>query len=142
MAPDTMKRSVGLSIAIVLALAQAAFVVVRAVQWHGLGQHLVGQGFFLLPIAGFAAFGRGAADIVLVALYSAFVWGALSRKVWARAMGLLAATLNILAAVVLLLAGESVAQVLVFGIAPILIAACLLAPSRSRAAGWPSAPAA
>jgi hypothetical protein len=133
-----MKRSAGLKIAVILALAQAALLIVRAAQWSQIGSQLVGQGVVLVPIVGFLALGRGAAAAIIAVLYGLFVWGALSGRGWAWAAGLIAAVANALAVVALLIAGEVAGQVLALGVVPVVLIVYLLSPA-ARGAGAPAA---
>jgi hypothetical protein len=127
-----------LKIAMLLALAQATLLIVRAAQWSHVGSELVGQGVILLPILGFFALGRGAAAAVMAALYGVFVWGALGRRGWARTAGLVAAGTNVVAVVALLIAGDVAGPVLALGVVPVILLAYFLSPA-ARGASAPTA---
>jgi hypothetical protein len=110
----------------VLALAQGALGILRAVQWFEVGGDLSQAGLILMPIFGLAAFVRGGFVAVVAVLYVLFAWGAFTGKRWTRAVGLAACVVNALAVVGLLASGDALGAALVWAVVPAIIGAYLL----------------
>lgn len=113
----------------ILALAQAALAVFRALQWFDVGADLLGKGIILLPFVGVIAFARGALVIVLAMLYLLFAAGMLLEKNWAWWLGLIVCAINVLLVINVVIQGESVSRAVLWLIAPIIIAVYLLSRS-------------
>lgn len=125
-----MRRPVGPTIVAVLALAQAAFGVLRTLGWFRIGSDLMGQGLLILPIIGMVAYARGALVAAIGLLYVAFALGIFTRRSWARPVGFTAAAVNLLLALSVLIQGEFVTRELLWLIVPVIIVWYLLSPGR------------
>jgi len=55
-----VNRKARATVIALLALAQAAFGVLRALGWFHIGSDLMGRGLLLLPMIGLVAYARGA----------------------------------------------------------------------------------
>ena len=119
----------GLTVIAALALAQGVLGVLRALRWFEVGSDLMGQGLLLLPIIGMVAFVRGALVAVIAILYVAFAFGLLARRAWARSLGLVAAAVNILLVLSVLIQGEFIGRALLWLIVPVIILWYLLSPA-------------
>ena len=128
------RRSLGLVIVAILALAQGVFGLLRALQWIQIGSDLADRGLLLLPIIGALAFVRAGMVAILAALYGLFAWGVLARRGWAWSLGLTVALVNLALGAFALVAGESPGRVLLWAIVPVILAGYLLAPAGRRAA--------
>lgn len=114
-----------------LALVQGVLGILRALHLFQVGSDLSRSGLLLLPILGFVAVARGGLVIAIAALYVLFAWGVFGRRPWARAIGLAACALNVLAVLGLVLTGEPLAAALFWIVVPVILAAYLLgAPGR------------
>jgi hypothetical protein len=111
-----------------LALAQAAFAVFRALGWFHTGSDLLGQGLLLLPLIGVVAYMRGMLIAGIALLYIFFAWGLFKGRPWARPVGLIAAAVNVLLVLSVLIQGELIAQALLWLIVPVSVVWYLLAP--------------
>lgn len=80
------KRSAGMTVIAVLALAQSALGVLRALQWFNIGSDLMGQGLLILPLVGMLAFARGGLVAAIALLYVTFACGALMRRRWSLSL--------------------------------------------------------
>ena len=116
-----------------LAVAQGIVGVLRALQWMRIGSDLVDHGVLLLPIVGILAIARGTLIAVTAILYLTFAWGAIRRRGWAPAIGLAAAVLNGFAVANFLIAGEPVAEALLWAIVPVVLVLYVLSPAGHRA---------
>jgi hypothetical protein len=67
-------RTAGATGIALLAIAQAAFGVLRALGWFHSGSDLMGQGLLLLPLIGVLAYARGALIAGIALLYIFFAW--------------------------------------------------------------------
>lgn len=130
-----MKRTSGLTVVALLAVAQGVAGILRAAQWIKIGSDLAGRGALLLPIMGDLAIIRGGIVGVIALLYGLFAWGALAHQGWARPMGLTAAIVNALVVLSLLLGGAPAGQALLWGIVPAILIVYLLSPDGRRALG-------
>ena len=77
-----------------LALAQAVFGVLWALDWFEIGSDLLGRGLLVLPLIGTLAYTRGFLIAGIALLYVVFAIGVLSRKGWARSPGVTVAVVN------------------------------------------------
>lgn len=125
-----MSSRAGINTVAVLALAQGALGIMRALQWFQVGSDLGRSGLILLPLLGAAAVARGAIVGVIALLYVLFAWAAFTRRDWARGVGLAACALNVLAVLILMLTAESPAAALVWVVVPVIIGAYLLGAGR------------
>ena len=122
------------SLIAVLALVQAAFGVLRALGWFEIGSDLMGRGVLLLPIVGVMVFARGALIAGIALLFAFFAWGTVQGRPWARRVGLIAAAVNLLLVLSVLIQGESIMRGLLWCIVPVIVVGYLLAqPSASSA---------
>ena len=121
-----MQRPVGLTVVILLALAQTLFGAFRAVQWFELGSEQIERGIFALPLAGMLMMVRGGIVVVIALLYLAFVIGALARQGWAWWLGLTAAVLNVTLALWLMIDGAQVTSALITALIPIVLVCYLI----------------
>jgi hypothetical protein len=115
-----------------LALAQAAFAVFRALGWFHTGSDLLGQGLLLLPLIGVVAYARGVLIAGIALLYIFFAWGLFKGHAWARPVGFSAAAVNVLLVLSVLIQGELIAQALLWLIVPVSVVWYLLAPGRKN----------
>jgi hypothetical protein len=129
------RRSLGLVVVAVLALAQGVLGILRAIHWVEIGSDLMQRGVVLLPIIGAMAFGRGAMVAIIAALYALFAWGLLARRGWARSLGLTVALVNLIIVGLALLGGELPGRALLWAIAPLIIASYLLGRAGRDALG-------
>ena len=127
------RRSLGVVVVAVLAVAQGVLGILRAAQWIQIGSDLADRGLLLLPIIGALAFIRGVMVAILAALYGLFAWGVLARRGWAWSLGLTVALVNLALGALALVAGESPGRALLWTIVPVILAGYLLAPAGRRA---------
>ncbi len=118
-----------LNFVVILALVQAVLGIFRALQWFDVGTDLLGQGIVLLPVVGLIAFARGALIISIALAYVVFAIGLLWRKSWSWWVGLIVSAINVLLVFNVVIHGEPVSRAVLWLIAPISIAACLLSSS-------------
>ncbi len=126
-------RPVTLVVIALLALAQAAFGVFRALGWFQVGSDLMGRGLLLLPIIGVMAYARGALVAGIALLYVLFAFGLFKGRPWARPVGWVAAVVNLLLALSVLIQGEFIALLLLGVIVPVILVWYLLAQPETRA---------
>jgi len=127
MTNSTPTRTLAPSLIAVLALAQAALGVLRALGWFQIGSDLMGRGVMLLPIIGVMVLARGALIAGIALLYASFAWGSLQGRPWARRVGLIAAAVNLLLALSVLIQGEFIMGALLWCIVPAIVVCYLLA---------------
>lgn len=125
----------GLKVVAVLALVQSALGVLRALHWFDVGSDLLGQGLLLLPLIGVLAFFRGVLVAAIALLYVTFACGALLQKTWSRWVGLVAAVVNLLLVLSVIVQGEAIGQAVIWSIVPVIIIWYLLSPAGRRALG-------
>jgi hypothetical protein len=121
-------RRVGTTVIAVLALVQIALGVMRALQLFSFGSDLIGKGLILLPLLGMLAFFRGGFVIAIALLYVMFVYGALMGRGWSRSLGLIAAIVNLLLVLSVMIQGESLIHTLGWSIIPVIMIWYLLTP--------------
>ena len=126
-------RTVGATVIALLALAQAAFGVLRALGWFHIGSDLMGQGLLPLPLIGMMAYARGVLIAGIALLYIFFAWGLFKGHPWARPVGFIAAAVNVLLVLSVLIQGELIAQALLWLIVPVSVVWYLLAPAGRQA---------
>jgi hypothetical protein len=130
----TATRTPAASLVAVLALAQAALGTLRALDWFQIGTDLIGRGVVFLPLVGDLVLFRGAMIAGIALLYALFAWGILQGRPWARTVGLIAAAVNLLLVVGVLIEAESIMRTLLWCIVPVVVLCYLLAqPRRSSA---------
>jgi len=117
MTDSSLPRSPATLLIAVLALAQAAFGVLRALGFVQIGSDLIGRSILLLPL-GAIVFARAALIAGIALLYAFFAWGALQGHPWARRIGLVAAAANLLLVLSVLIQGESIARLLLWCVVP------------------------
>jgi hypothetical protein len=127
---SSLVRTPAASLIAVLALLQAASGIVRSVGWFEIGSDLVGRGVLLLPILGGMVMARGALIAGIALLYILFAWGTWNRRPWAYTFGLVAAVVNLLLGLSVLIQGEIIVRALIWCIVPVLIIYYLAAPNR------------
>jgi hypothetical protein len=116
-----------------LALAQAAFTVLRALGWFHTGSDLMGQGLLLLPLMGMVAYARGVLIAGIALLYIFFAWALFKGSRWGRPVGFIAAAVHILLVLSVLIQGEPISQALLWLIVPVTVVGYLLAPAGRQA---------
>jgi hypothetical protein len=122
-------RTAGATGIALLAIAQAAFGVLRALGWFHSGSDLMGQGLLLLPLIGVLAYARGALIAGIALLYIFFAWAYSKGHPWARPVGFIAAVVNVLLVLSVLIQGELIAHALLWLIVPVTVVWYLLAPA-------------
>ncbi|HEY1268421.1 MAG TPA: hypothetical protein VGH16_14310 [Candidatus Binatia bacterium] len=125
-----MRRGFDTKVVAVLAVAQAAFGVLRAMGWFQIGSDLFGKGLLLLPVVGMVAFARGALVAAIAALYVLFAFGLWNGRSWSRGFGWSAAVLNLLLAASALIQGEFIGRALIGMIVPLIVVWHLLTPGK------------
>ncbi|HEY1372917.1 MAG TPA: hypothetical protein VGH50_10650 [Candidatus Binatia bacterium] len=130
-----MRRGFETKVVAVLAVAQAAFGVLRAMGWFQIGSDLFGKGLLLLPVIGMVAFARGALVAAIAALYVLFAFGLWNGRSWARGVGWTAAVLNLLLAASALIQGEFIVRLLLSMIVPLIVVWHLLTPRGELSGG-------
>ena len=128
-----MQRPVGLTVVILLALAQMIFGAVRAVQWFKLGREQIERGIFMYPLAGMLMMVRGGIVVGIALLYLAFAIGAWARQEWAWWLGLAAAVLNVTLALWLVIDGAPVTSALITALIPVVLVCYLITPAGRQA---------
>lgn len=126
-------RAKGAAVIALLALAQAAFGVFRALGWFRIGSDLMGQGLLILPIIGMVVYARGALVAGIALLYGFFAWGLFTGRAWARPVGITVAVVNLLLALSVLIQGEFLARELLWLIVPVILLWYLIAQPETRA---------
>ncbi len=121
-------RTIRDTVVAILALIQGVFGVLRVFHWFGVGSDLMGKGILILPLAGMVAYMRGAFVVGITLLYVVFAVGVLMRRGWARPFGIVAAIVNLLLALSVVIQGESLLQALLWCIVPGIILWHLFAP--------------
>ena len=128
-----MPRPVGLTVMILLALAQTLFGAFRAVQWFELGREQMERGIFVFPLAGMLMIVRGGLVVVIALLYLAFAIGAWARQAWSWWLGLTAACLNVTLVLWLVIDGAEITSALMTALIPSVLACYLIAPAGRQA---------
>jgi hypothetical protein len=127
----TLTRTPAAFLVAVLALAQAMLGASRALGWFQIGSDLLGRGIMILPVIGVMAFVRGAMIAGIALLYAFFAWGVLKGRPWARTIGLIAATVNLLLVLSLLIQDEFIMRSLLWCIVPVGVVWYLLGQPRA-----------
>jgi hypothetical protein len=117
----------------VLALVQSAFGLLRAFHWFDVGSDLLGQGLLILPMIGAVAFARGTLVFGVSLLYVGFAVAMFISRDWGRALGIIAAVLNLLLVLSVLIQGESLARAGLWVIVPVIILWVLFSPTERDA---------
>jgi hypothetical protein len=112
------KTSTSATVIAVLALAQAVFGVLRALDWFEVGSDLLGRGLLVLPLIGVLAYTRGFLIVGIALLYVVFAFGVFTRKGWAWSLGMTVAIVNLLLVVSVVIQGESLARAILWAIVP------------------------
>jgi hypothetical protein len=126
-------KPVSLTVIGILALVQSAFGLLRAFHWFDVGSDLLGQGLLIVPMIGAVAFARGTLVFGVSLLYVGFAVGMFISKDWGRALGIVAAVLNLLLVLSVLIQGESLARAALWVIVPVIILWVLFSPTGSNA---------
>lgn len=112
-----------------LAVLQGVLGLLRSFELFQSGTDLVGQGAILIPLMGLVTVARGALIATVALLYVLFACGALMRKQWGWWAGLIAALINGLLVLGLVLEGEVVAHSLFWAIVPAILLWYLFSPA-------------
>src|SRR5688572_30054821 len=123
------KMPTGVEVIATLAIAQAAFGVLRAFNWFQIGSDFLGQGLLILPVIGVLAYTWGFLVISIALLYIVFAVGLFTDKSWAPSLGMMVALVNVLLVLSVVIQGESLARGLLWLIVPSVIVAYLLSPA-------------
>ncbi len=127
-----MQRSAGLYAIALLALTQAVFGALRSLELFQIGSDLFKQGLLIMPLVGTMAYARGLFIGVVVSLYVAFAVGSFMGRGWASSAGMVAAIINLLLVLGILIRGEFVLQGLLWSVIPVLILWYLLSFARGE----------
>jgi len=117
----------------VLALVQSALGVLRALHWFNFGSDLMGQGILLFPLMGAVAYLRGVLVAVIALLYVLFAWRVFLHRNWAWWLGMIAAVVNLLLVVSVIVQGEAVTQAIPWLIVPVILISYLCFRFRASA---------
>jgi hypothetical protein len=128
-----MNGSLSFKIVLFLAFLQAVFGLLRAYDWVQLGVDLLGQGLFLLPLAGAVVVARGLVIAVVALLYLLSVVGALLAKRWAWWTCVMAVALNLLLVLGGLVEGAPVLEVVAWSTIPVILLCYLFSAPKSNA---------
>jgi len=109
------------TIVAILALAQSAFGVLRALHWFNVGTDFIGQGVLLLPLIGVVTIFRGLLVAIIALLYVLFACGILLKRAWGWWLGVVAAGVNLLLVFNVLAQGEPVGRALLWVVVPLII---------------------
>ena len=123
------QRTTAQMIIVVLALVQGILGALRAFHWFGVGSDFMGQGLLLLPVVGVLAWLRGLLVIVIALMYVVFALGAWFQREWASTLGLVAAMVNILLVLSVLVQGEAIGEAFFWLIVPLIMICYLLSPA-------------
>lgn len=127
----SMSRTPGLMVLVALVVVQGVLAFLRANHWFQMGVDLLGHGLLFIPLAGVVAIGRGGLVAGMGLLYLLFSVGALLGKNWAWWVGVLAALLNVLLVLSIMLQGESIVRSLIWVIVPTILLCYLFWPQRA-----------
>lgn len=136
MTNGTVARTPTACLIAVVALVQAAFGLLRAVDSLQIASHLMGTRVPLHPVFGVMMLVRGALTASIALLYGLFAWGIFRGHPWARPVGLFAAALNLVLVLSLVIREQYSARGLVWCIVPVIVA-CYLLPRRRAAESVP-----
>ena len=120
-----------LSMIEVLAMAQAALILLRTLRWFEIGSDLLDRGILILPVIAIFAYAPGAVIVAIALLYATFAWGEFAEFPWARSCGVIAGLLNLALIVGAVAEGEAVFRSLLWAIVPLMILCWALSPERS-----------
>jgi len=104
-----------------LAMIQGLFGVLRGLYYMRLAGELMGEGPLGRPLTAAVVYGRGALIVLVVLLSFIFAAGVLLRKSSVWWCGLIAAVLNILLVLGILIDGERIAESLLWLVVPLLV---------------------
>ena len=135
-----MRHSIGLKVIGALAVVQSVADALRALQFFDIGTALLGEGLLLIPMVGMLVYGRGVIVVLLAILYLVFAFGVFSQRSWARSLGIAVSVVNLVLVLIVVVGGESIGQVMVSAMIPLIIAWYLLAPAGREALGMESEP--
>ena len=113
-------RLVSIGVA-VLAVVQGVVGVLRAFYYFHVGAELEGRGIIFMPLVGAMAYGRGGLIILVASLAFIFAVSLLMGKGWGWWCGLVAAVLNIMLVLGILIDGEHIAELLLWLVVPIVV---------------------
>jgi hypothetical protein len=128
------KISMGLTVIAALAVAQAVFGVLRALNWFQIGSDFLGRGLLLLPLIGVLAYARGFLVVFIALLYIVFAVGLFTYKSWAPTLGMIVAVVNVLLVLSVVIQGESLARGMFWLIVPSVILWYLLSAAGRQVA--------
>src|SRR5687768_7181764 len=111
-----------------LAVLQGVLGLLRSLELFRVGTDLVGQGVLFIPLMGLVTVARGGLIGLVAVLYILFACGALMRKNWGWWAGLVAAVINALLVLSLVMQGEAVVHSLVWTIVPAILLWYLFSP--------------
>jgi hypothetical protein len=116
-----------------LALTQGLLGALRALDLVSIGRDVAADGVLLLPLIGSLFIARGILVAALAALYAVFAVGAFLRKAWARPLGILAALVNALLVLVVLIVGGGALGTWLWAVVPVILLGYLIMPAGRRA---------
>jgi hypothetical protein len=127
----TLTRRPGFALYLITALAvlQAVLASLRSFELFRIGTDLTGRGVLLIPLMGLITVARGGLVAVVAVLYVLFAWGVLIGKSWGWSAGLLAAVINLILVLSVVLQGEAIMHSLVWAIVPAIVLFYLFAPA-------------
>lgn len=128
MATLTRRPLFALYLIATLAVLQAVLALLRSFELFRIGADLTGRGVLLIPLMGLITVARGGLIAVVAVLYVLFAWGALIGKNWGWWAGFVAAVINGVLVLSLVLQGEVIMYSLVWGIVPAIVLFYLFAP--------------
>jgi hypothetical protein len=136
MASSTPVRTPTAPVIAILAVVQAALGVFRALGWFHIGSDLMGRGVLLLPVVGAVAFARGVVIAAVGLLYALFAWALLTGRPSARPLGWIAAAVNLLLVLSILIQGDGVMPTLLWCLVPAIVVWHLLAQPRAASSNF------
>jgi hypothetical protein len=113
-------RLVSIGVA-VLVVVQGILGVLRAFDYFRIGGELAGQGLILMPLLGAVAYSRGGVIIVIALLSFIFAAGILLGKGWGWWCGLIAAAINIVLVLGVMIDGEHIAELMLWLVIPVVV---------------------
>jgi hypothetical protein len=117
----------------ILALVQGAFGLLRAFGWVQIGVDLFEHGLLLMPMLGAVAMFRGSVIGMVAILYLLFAVGAMIGFTWSWAVGLTAALINVFLALIVLIEGVALGELLPWVIIPTILVVYLFSPPGRKA---------
>jgi hypothetical protein len=112
-----------------LAVLQGTLGLLRSFEVFRVGADLTGRGAIFIPLMGLITVARGGLIGGTALLYILFACGALMRKQWGWWAGLIAAVINGLLVLGLVLDGEAVVHSLFWAVVPAILLWYLFSPA-------------